>query len=403
MRNTDDGPPCVVIGAQLNGLGVARSLAAAGVRVVVASVFPGPARWSRRVQFARLRALEGPQLLDDLLALAGRLGQSKPVLLLTDEQCLLTLSAERERLAEAYRFALPDHHTLLDLLEKSRFQRLAEAGGYPIPRALTVRGPADLAALDGLSFPCVLKPSRRTAAYETSFLKAYVAHTAAAAGRCAEAMLTTVPEVMIQEWIVGDDCDIHFCLVHMDRNGRADAAFVGRKLRVHPPRVGLTASCTPAPEAADELTALTGRFFGEIGCCGLASMEYKRDRRDGRFYMVEPTVGRTDWQEEVATLNGVNLPMAAYRYLTGQPPITQEPLSPPRVWCNRFDHVISGFHDDSRPARLPSKAIVVDALWRWNDPLPAFFGYAPPILDRLRARMWGGLRPDGIGLSKSLP
>ena len=41
-------------------------------------------------------------------------------------------------------------------------------------------------------------------------------------------------------------------------------------------------------------------------------MEYKRDRRDEKFYMVEPTVGRTDYQEEIATLNGVNIPAAAY-------------------------------------------------------------------------------------------
>jgi D-aspartate ligase len=41
-------------------------------------------------------------------------------------------------------------------------------------------------------------------------------------------------------------------------------------------------------------------------------MEFKRDTRTGRFFMVEPTVGRTDYQEEVATLNGANISYAAY-------------------------------------------------------------------------------------------
>ncbi len=45
----------------------------------------------------------------------------------------------------------------------------------------------------------------------------------------------------------------------------------------------------------------------------MGSMEYKRDRRDGRFHMIEPTVARTDFQEEVATLNGMNIPLASYR------------------------------------------------------------------------------------------
>ena len=46
-------------------------------------------------------------------------------------------------------------------------------------------------------------------------------------------------------------------------------------------------------------------------------MEFKRDARTGEFLMIEPTVGRVDWQEEVATLNGVNIPLAAYLHEIG--------------------------------------------------------------------------------------
>ena len=63
---------------------------------------------------------------------------------------------------------------------------------------------------------------------------------------------------------------------------------------------------------ADELTLLTNRFFSGVGFVGLCSMEFKRDARTNQFYMIEPTVGRTDYQEEIASLNGVNIPLAAY-------------------------------------------------------------------------------------------
>jgi len=69
-----------------------------------------------------------------------------------------------------------------------------------------------------------------------------------------------------------------------------------------------------------ELGRRTKAFFDKTGFVGMCSMEYKQDQRTGKFFMIEPTVGRTDWQEEVASLNGVNIPLAAYRYELGLPP-----------------------------------------------------------------------------------
>lgn len=387
-RALSSGAPCVVVGNEINALGVARSLTAEGIGVIAAAVAPGPAWWSSGVARARLRAMGGTPLVEDLVALAARLGGDRPVLLLTDEQAVLTVSSCRHQLAGAYRFLLPDHATVLDLAEKTRFQARAGALGYPVPAAVTLHGPADLPGLDCLRFPCVVKPSRRTPAFERRFAKAYVAERAADARDLSLAMLTTVPEVIVQDWIEGEDGDIHFCFVHMTAEGRADAVFVGRKLRIYPPRIGYTASCTIAdPDTQAELASLTVRFFADIGYRGLGSMEYKRDRRTGRFVMVEPTVGRTDWQEEVATLNGVNLPVAAYRHLAGEPPLPPSAAAPPRVWCNHFDHVASGLRDDRPLSPLPRKAAVSDALWRTGDPLPALLGY-PMLVGKTFFRLW---------------
>ena len=47
-------------------------------------------------------------------------------------------------------------------------------------------------------------------------------------------------------------------------------------------------------------------------------MEYKHDERTGKFYMIEPTICRTDFQEGVAIANGVNIPLIAYQDIIGQ-------------------------------------------------------------------------------------
>src|SRR5205085_1978080 len=96
---------------------------------------------------------------------------------------------------------------------------------------------------------------------------------------------------------------------------------------------GGTASCVPAPDHdAAELTRLTDSFFSAVGFIGMGSMEYKRDHRDGRFYMVEPTVGRTDYQEEIAALNGINIPSAAFRAELGVTAHSAKPVQHRRGW-----------------------------------------------------------------------
>jgi hypothetical protein len=59
----------------------------------------------------------------------------------------------------------------------------------------------------------------------------------------------------------------------------------------------VTASCTAAPEVHATLHQLTEAFFAQMSFEGMGSMEFKRDARSGDFLMIEPTVGRIDWQE----------------------------------------------------------------------------------------------------------
>jgi D-aspartate ligase len=64
--------------------------------------------------------------------------------------------------------------------------------------------------------------------------------------------------------------------------------------------------------ADEELERTTREILDQISYLGFGGVEYKRDARDGRFLIIEPTVGRTDWPEEVAALAGVNIPLMGW-------------------------------------------------------------------------------------------
>ena len=367
QRFTPNLDCAVVAGIDLNGLGVVRALARTGVPVVALDTdLSKPTAATRYGMKVRLRALSGEVFIDDLLTLRERFGRD-PVLFLTQEASVGTVSALRNRISGAYRFTMPDDAVMRILLDKISFQALAERHGFPVPGAVHLTNET-AANLKQLRYPCVLKPAAKDSEYGRKFAKAYKVGTAEEAGRLWEQVRRTANRVIVQEWIEGGDSDVFFCLQHRT-SAQSTASFVGRKLCQWPPLVGGTASCMPAREFAAELESLTERFFAAAGFAGIGSMEYKRDRRDGRFYMVEPTVGRTDHQEEVAALNGVNIPLAAYRSELGLPVPESREIESPRVWRDPIGCALSREAGAEIPP-ISGRVKNCDAYLRASDPGP---------------------------------
>ena len=382
--------PAIVVGAGLNGLGVLRSLAAGGITTHVLGRPDGIAMRSRHGHKHGLADAGGDALmhaLQHLLALPSIEQGIRPVLFLTEESSVRTVSQRRMQIFPHFRIALPDADTLHALMDKTAFQELAQAAGGLIPRAVSVSNVADLPRLSGLRYPAVLKPAYKHYGYGAVFQKAYVVASADEAAARWRDIAPVLPDLIVQEWIPGSDSDIYFCLQYIGDDGLAVASFVGRKLRSWPPRIGGTASCIAAPEHAVELSRLTCDFFRAVGFVGMGSMEYKRDCDDGCFYMIEPTVARTDFQEEVATLNGINIPLAAFLHQIGAASLPCKMASPARLWrepvTDRWAHECG---TGDRPEAAIAH-IAQDAYFRLADPMP----WLTVIWRRLVAR-WRMLR-----------
>jgi predicted ATP-grasp superfamily ATP-dependent carboligase len=364
--------PAVVVGGADNGggLGLVRSLGRGGVPVIAVDCDPAaPALLSRFARKVVMPELSGPSFVRNLMTLASSVG-SQPVLFLTTDEAVVTVSEHRAELATRYRIRLPDHDSLTALMRKSSFQQLAEGHGFAVPRSVPVRTIADIGMLAGLRFPVVIKPSVKTENYQArQFSRGYRVSSCGEAEKVCRDILPILPDLVAQEWIEGSDSELYFCLQYRGAEG-ALASFTGRKLSIWPPDVGTTASCVAAAEAHAELHRLTDAFFRATSFVGMGGMEFKRDKRTGEFFMIEPTVGRVDWQEEVATLNGMNIPLAAYLHESadGMPFITT--AMPPTIWRDTARHWKSR---DARAGETQPKARVYDAYWRLDDPWPALF------------------------------
>lgn len=385
--------PAVVLGTNTNALGVIRSLAKGGVPTfVVGDDRSAPAMHSRGVTRVIVPSLDGHRLIPTLLDLAARFGRGAVLFPMTDAQ-VFTLVQHREQLHDAYCLRVLDSPMTAELLHKQSFHRIAEAHGFPVPRSVSICGIQDLWQLEQLNFPVVIKPSLQRYIAECSAPRTSIVASLREAIDVCIRSLSVVNDWIVQEWVAGADSDIYFCLQYHDPDERRVASFTGRKLRCWPPHRGNTASCMPAPDVAAMLARLTTEFFTAVHFRGLGSMEYKRDGRTGRFVMIEPTVGRTDWQEEVATLNGVNIPLAAYCHAVGLPPPDAHVPSAPVIWRDTLQYWQSVMADvmarRQTAPRVDGRAKGI--FWRLEDPLPSLFFLWRWIQRAPRLGTWKGV------------
>ncbi len=369
ILHTRENVPAVVIGGELNGLGVCRSLAAGGVPVLVVDRrWSNPARWSRHARSLIVDDLHGDGFLDRLRALSKEFAEP-PFLVVTDELALLTLSERRDDLKGLFRFRLPLHETVMMLHDKAAFHENAVKRGWPVPRAVVVRSRADLAGIGPLRPPMIVKPADKRHFHEGHAPRLVTAHDHKEANTAAESIMMVAGTALVQEIVAGPDENIYFCLFYRVPGEASPIMFTGRKLASTPPCTGSTAFCTAAD--CREIESITRNILTEIGYCGFGGIEYKCDERDGRFLIIEPTVGRTDWQEEIATLAGTNIPLIAYRHEVGLPPLpTTTAVDRRLVWqASWIERLRYGAH------ALPPGAVIIDGLFRRDDPLPALVHY----------------------------
>jgi LmbE family N-acetylglucosaminyl deacetylase len=119
-------------------------------------------------------------------------------------------------------------------------------------------------------------------------------------------------ELLLQEYVPGGDDQLYTAGLFVCAEGHV--AFTGRKLKQHPPGLGIARLA----ETVDEPGLVPGgvALLTELGYEGISQVEYKRDARDGSFRLMEANFRPWTWMG-LATACGTNLPLAAHRWALG--------------------------------------------------------------------------------------
>ena len=378
----------------LGGLDLLRALGHAGIPAIVASLERRtPAMLSRYCAgTVALPPGVGRDAVVETLARAGHwLAQQygAPVPLFYDND-------DRLALVQDYRQTLGQHFALLlnepalgdALLDKSRFQSLAESRGLPVPRRIPWDVLADEAG------PVLVKPKTRTG-WEHSPVREQLFGGAGKArvfecGAQAHSdrlVRQLAGELTFQEYVPGDDTSIWSYHGFATPSGEVLEWFVGRKIRTYPALTGDSSYLRLAREP--ELECLGREIAARLGLAGVFKMDFKRSAVNGRYYLFEINTRFNLWHH-LGARNGVNLPRIAYDYLVrGERPVHREA---------RLGYRWVSFHYD-RLARRETKlgmvrwllslaqAPKVYAIFSWRDPAP-FMRYWAGRVERRWQRLW---------------
>jgi len=355
-------PVLVTDGEQRAALAVVRSLGKAGYAPIVCSREPrslaGVSRYaaaSVQVPDPLTRAAE----FTPAIAAAVRAHSARVVVPVTEPSSLALLDAA-EQLGGAV-VAGPSLEAFRAISDKEHMLAVAREVGLATPAQLSLsrREDATDTALDTLTFPVVLKPTRSVRSGSIHSVS-YAADRSILRERLAALPDSAYP-LLVQQRIVGPGTGVF--LLRWDR--RIVASFAHERIRETPPSGG--ASVYSQSVAADpELVAGATRLLERFDWAGVAMIELKRDAATGRAYVMEVN-GRLWGSLQLAIDAGVDFPAllvnAALGHAASTPP-AYRPGVRLRWWWGDVNHLLVRLrHSDARLS-LPPDALTRGALLR---------------------------------------
>lgn len=317
-------PAAIVMNMFRTGLGIARSLGEAGIRVIGLSAhresYGAVTRYARTLRAPDSRT-EPEKLLEFLLALGP--GESGAVVFPTRDDDVLFLDRFRDELSRYFRLAIPARPALAACLDKWETYRHATRAGAPAPKSWLIDGEPDIVrAAAEINYPCVLKPVaasdwRQSRNWElVGGRKAIPIASPDELIREYSAIMHANPRALLQEFIPGPDDLLTIAACYMDRNSEWVAGFNTRKLLQMPEGFGTgviveTAHCPELLDAA-------ARILREMRFTGIAEVEFKWDNAAGEHKLIE--INPRPWdQHRLGWACGVDLILLSYCEHAGLP------------------------------------------------------------------------------------
>lgn len=380
MKIADSSTPVVIVNCKLAALGIMRSLGSNNVAVYGVDrdhMSPGMAsRYCRKKYLMSLNGDNQAEFLEYLLKTGREIGRPS-ILIPTSDETSVFVAENADALSEFYIFPKNDPELVKNLISKKEMYSLALKHNVPTAYTEFPRNLDDV--MDYVKrgkFPVMLKGIHGNRLQERTGKKMVIVNTANELIENYKLLEDKdSPNIMLQEYIPGDDDQIYIFNGYFDKNSECLAAFTGHKIRQFPIHVGCAS--LGVCKWNETVSRITVEFMKAIGYKGILDIGYRFDPRDGLYKVLDinPRIGQAF--RLFLSENGMDVARALYLDLTGQERFPIVPVEGRRWIIEDFD-LVSSLHYYKEGTLTISewlrsfKGVEEGAWFSWKDPRPFF-------------------------------
>jgi predicted ATP-grasp superfamily ATP-dependent carboligase len=378
MKIQNTSIPVLILNCKLGALAIMRSLGGQGVRLYGVDDDRQSAgflsRYCRCKFLMRFDEQREREYLEHIIRLGKEIGE-KTILIPTSDELSLFVAKYYGQLCEYFIFPRNDHILVSDLINKEGMYHLARKHAVPTPYTVFPKKLDDVIAYaKDAKFPVMLKGIYGNRLQIRTNKKMIIVHSNKELVETYKKLEEPdFPNLMIQEYIPGDDDQIYIFNGYFNDRSECLAAFTGHKIRQFPVHVGCASLgiCKWNKTVAD----ITTDFMRSIGYQGILDIGYRLDPRDGLYKVLDinPRVGQAF--RLFVSENDMDVVKSLYLDLTGQKMFPIIPREGRRWVIEDFD-IISSFHYYQEGTLklgewLRSFRRLEEGAWlNWKDPFP---------------------------------
>lgn len=316
--------PALIFNCHYNGLSIIQELSQHGIKCYALDSKRSVGTFSKYAKFIKVTSPKENEKLfiKELIDICDNF-EYKPVLFPTNDEWAAAISKYKTKLEEYSYPCVSDWENVGLILNKDKFYDWGMDNNYPVPKTYHYE---DLKKIKKNDFPLLSKPKYRRMTSDESNenfnykkmdeLRFKIHKDKGQLNNFIKKNIEYKNSLLIQKFVTGMSNNMYTIGVYADENSEIKELFTGRKVRGYPADSG---DCIVGQyeKMPIEIIELTKKLINDLNYTGIAEIEFKKDEKSGKYYLIEINPRSWSWIG-ITPFVGNNIPLIAYLDLTDQ-------------------------------------------------------------------------------------